>query len=178
MNRHTFHALRYVCPMFGPSRNQCRPFTFISYDSYDIFALSGNDDVSIPSPLLLCSLYSQPSLCSLCSLCSRISPRSWPSSCSLCSLLSRPSPRSLRCTFATANDDDVRSRQALCSLRCSSATTGRGFCVSCFSRPPCMPCMSSSSRPLCMSALLRCSLLFALSFAADRRPFRTATVLR
>jgi hypothetical protein len=41
-----------------------------------------------------------------------------------------------------------------------------------------MPCMSSSSRPLCMSALLRCSLLFALSFAADRRPFRTATVLR
>lgn len=178
MNCHTFHFLRHVCPMFGPSRNQCRPFTFISYDSYDIFALSGNDDVSIPSLLLLRSLYSRPSLCSLCSLCSRISPRSWPSSCSLCSLLFRPSSCSLRCTFATANDDDVRSRQALCSLRCSSATSGRGFCVSCFSRPPCMPCMSSSSRPLCMSALLRCSLLFALSFAADRRPFRTATVLR
>jgi len=29
MNCHTFHALRHVCPIFGPSRNQRRPFLLL-----------------------------------------------------------------------------------------------------------------------------------------------------
>mgnify|MGYP006876257408 CR=1 FL=1 len=29
MNCHTFHFLRHVCPIFGPSRNQRRPFLLL-----------------------------------------------------------------------------------------------------------------------------------------------------
>jgi len=136
MNRHTFHALRYVCPCSGlPETNAVPLLSFPTIPT--IYSLYRETMMFLYFPLLLCSLYSQPSLCSLCSLCSRIS-RVLAVSCSLCSLLSGL-PVFSALYFATANDDDVRSRQALCSLRCSSATTGRVFGFL-FVRPPCMLC--------------------------------------
>ena len=96
------------------------------------------------------------------------------------SIWSNPLLRFMRCASATSGTRESRSGTSGASYFCG------------FSNLSCSPRSShlfnsSRSRSFrsfrslwlpCMSGLLRCFLLFALSFAADRRPFRTATVLR